>query len=193
MNKLPNRVKKLTTFTLSLMIGLALVYSGYQASSIGQKQNSTSANSPRSKVIKVIDGDTAEIEINGQIKTVRYIGMDTPEIVDPRKTVQCFGREASNKAHELLDNQMIQLEYDRAVGEQDKYGRLLAYVVLPDGSLYNKKMIAEGYAKEYTYQDQSYKYQADFKQAQKDAESSQFGLWNQNTCSGDTTQPAKSI
>lgn len=117
--------------------------------------------------------------------------MDTPEIVDPRKTVQCFGKEASNKAHELLDNQTVQLEFDKSVGEQDKYGRLLAYVILSDGSMYNKKMIAEGYAKEYTYQNQSYKYQAEFKSAQTDAETAWLGLWNQNTCAGDTTQPAK--
>lgn len=184
-------IKKLSTLLISAIIGMALIYSGYQASDTGQRQSSVSANSPKSKVIKVVDGDTAQIEINGQTKTVRYIGMDTPEIVDPRKTVQCFGREASNKAHELLDNQMVQLEFDKSVGEQDKYGRLLAYIILSDGSIYNKKMIAEGYAKEYTYQNQSYRYQTEFKSAQADAESAQLGLWNQNTCAGDTTQTAK--
>lgn len=186
-----SRIKRLSKLVVGIFIGASLIYSGYMASSVGQKQNTISANTLQSKIVKVIDGDTAQIEINGQIKTVRYIGMDTPEIVDPRKTVQCFGREASTKAHELLDNQVVQLEFDKSVGEQDKYGRLLAYIILPDGKLYNKQMIAEGYAKEYTYQDQTYKYQADFKSAQKDAESASLGLWNISTCAGDTTQPAK--
>lgn len=192
MNKPSKRsAKRLSKLVIGILLGASLIYSGYIANSAGQKQNSISANSPQSKVVKVIDGDTAQIEINGQIKTVRYIGMDTPEIVDPRKTVQCFGREASARAHELLDNQIVQLEFDKLVGEQDKYGRLLAYVILSDGKIYNKQMIAEGYAKEYTYQDQEYKYQADFKSAQVDAESASLGLWSQSTCAGDTTQPAK--
>ena len=66
-----------------------------------------------------------------------------------------------------------------------------AYIVLPDGSIYNKRMIAEGYAKEYTYQNQSYKYQTEFKTSQTSAETSQLGLWSPSTCAGDTTQPAK--
>ena len=191
MSKYNLKPKRLAVLVLSVIVGLALVYSGYQSSPMTKSNNSIKANSPVSKVIKVIDGDTAQIEINGQTKTVRYIGMDTPEIVDPRKTVQCFGREASSKAHELLDNQSVTLEYDELVGDQDKYGRLLAYVILPDGSVYNKRMIAEGYAKEYTYQNQSYKYQIEFKNSQSSAEISQLGLWSPNTCAGDTTQPAK--
>lgn len=191
MSKYNLKPKRLAVLVLSVIVGLALVYSGYQSSPMTKSNNSINANSPVSKVIKVIDGDTAQIEINGQTKTVRYIGMDTPEIVDPRKTVQCFGREASSKAHELLDNQSVTLEYDELVGDQDKYGRLLAYVILPDGSVYNKRMIAEGYAKEYTYQNQSYKYQIEFKNSQSSAEISQLGLWSPNTCAGDTTQPAK--
>lgn len=186
-----NSVKKLSILVISMVFGLALVYSGYQSGVVGKSKNSISANSPLSKVVKIVDGDTAQIEINGQIKTVRYIGMDTPEIVDPRKTVQCFGREASNKAYELLDGQSVTLEYDELVGQQDKYGRLLAYIILPDGSIYNKRMISEGYAKEYTYQNQSYKYQTEFKTSQTSAESSRLGLWSPSTCAGDTTQPAK--
>lgn len=191
MSRPSGSVKKLPVMVISLLIGIGLLYSGYQASTIGHSNNSISANTPKSKVKKVIDGDTAEIEINGQIKTVRYIGMDTPETLDPRKVVQCFGREASNKAHEILDGQMVQLEFDKEVGKQDKYGRLLAYLILSDGSIYNQKMIAEGYAKEYTYQSQNYKYQEEFKNAELTAQSASLGLWSPNTCAGDTTQPAK--
>jgi|GEM_PF-6029564 len=50
------------------------------------------------KVLKVIDGDTVNVEIEGKSNTVRLIGIDSPETVDPRKPVQCYGKEASDKA-----------------------------------------------------------------------------------------------
>src|SRR3989344_1151435 len=53
-------------------------------------------------VVKVVDGDTVDLSINGKVERVRLIGMNTPETVDPRKPVECFGKEASNRAKELL-------------------------------------------------------------------------------------------
>lgn len=79
------------------------------------------------KVVRVIDGDTIEIEGGDR---VRYIGIDTPETVDPRKPVQCYGQEASNKNKELVEGKTVELEKD--VSETDKYGRLLRYVWLGD-------------------------------------------------------------
>lgn len=159
----------------------------------GLVRNNGQAGSPATgtyKVIKVDDGDTVVVDWNGQKRTLRLIGMDTPEVVDPRKPVQCFGREASARGHQLLDNQQLRVELDPAVGEVDKYGRTLAYVFLPDGSLYNQTMIADGYAHEYTYNKQVYKYQAQFKAAELDARTASKGLWAPTTCNGDTTQPA---
>jgi hypothetical protein len=62
-------------------------------------------------------------------------------------------------------------------------------VYFEDGTSYNKKMIADGYASEYTY-NTPYKYQSEYKQAQKDAEAGSLGLWSPSTCSGDTEQSA---
>lgn len=135
------------------------------------------------KVVKVVDGDTIDVEINGKIERLRLIGIDTPETVDPRKSVQCFGRESSNKAKELLLGQFVNLESDDTQGERDKYKRLLRYVFLPDGTNFNLYMIAEGYAHEYTYQD-PYKYQYDFKEAERLARENNKGLWNPSACSG---------
>ncbi|MDD4901731.1 MAG: thermonuclease family protein [Patescibacteria group bacterium] len=142
-------------------------------------------------VTDVVDGDTIKVNIGGTITTLRLIGIDTPETVDPRKPVQCFGKEASNKAKELLSGQKVRLEKDPSQGELDKYGRTLAYVYRVDGLFYNKYMIAQGYAHEYTY-DTPYKYQAEFKAAQKTAQDNQLGLWSPSTCNGDTTQAAVS-
>lgn len=119
---------------------------------------------------------------------MRLIGLDTPETVDPRKPVQCFGKEASNKGKELLTGKKVRLEKDTTQGDKDKYGRTLAYIYTESGIFYNKYMIEQGYAHEYTY-NTSYKYQSEFKQAQKTAESNKVGLWSPSTCNGVTTTP----
>jgi len=142
-------------------------------------------------VAKVIDGDTISIIKDGKTVTLRLIGLDTPETVDPRKPVQCFGKAASDKAKELLAGKTVRLEFDSSQGLLDKYGRTLAYVFLPGGTLFNQYMIAEGYAHEYTY-DLPYKYQREFKAAEARAREEKKGLWADDTCAGDTKQPAAS-
>lgn len=140
------------------------------------------------KVQRVIDGDTISVSINGKNETLRLIGMDTPETVDPRKPVQCFGREASTKAKEILTGKMVRLESDSTQSNRDKYQRLLRYVFLEDGTFFNKLMIGDGYAHEYTYQSNPYKYQAEFIKAEKQARENNRGLWSPDSCGGDTTK-----
>lgn len=140
-------------------------------------------------IASIVDGDTIKININGTVETLRLIGIDTPETVDPRKTVQCFGKEASDKAKALLSGKKVRIEQDPTQGERDKYARLLAYVYRDDGLFYNKYMIEQGYAHEYTY-NTPYKYQTEFKVAQKEAQDNQIGFWSPNTCNGDTTKEA---
>ena len=67
--------------------------------------------------MRVIDGDTVNVQLDGgTIERIRLIGIDTPEVADPRKPVQCFGREASAHAHELLDGQTVALEFGQEPG-----------------------------------------------------------------------------
>ena len=139
-------------------------------------------------VTRVVDGDTVHVS-NGQ--TVRLIGMDTPELVDPRKVVQCFAREASNRAHQLLDGATVTLEYDPTQGRTDKYGRTLAYVRTADGALYNLRIIANGYAHKYTYR-LPYRYQELFRAAERDAAATYRGTGSPTTCGGNTTAPVSS-
>jgi micrococcal nuclease len=141
-------------------------------------------------VVNVVDGDTIDVQFeNGRTDRVRLIGIDTPEVVDPREPVQCFGREASARAHELLDGQSVSVELDQSQGERDRYGRLLAHVWLADGRNFGEAMIAEGFAHEYTY-GLPYLYIDTFKAAQHRAIADQAGLWSPATCAGDTTRPA---
>lgn len=142
---------------------------------------STPTNSKTYDVIKVVDGDTIDVSIGGKTERLRLIGINTPETVDPRKLVECFGVEASNKAKSVLTGKKVLLEGDVTQGERDKYDRLLRYVFLEDGTNFNLLMIKEGYAYEYTY-DTPYKYQIEFKEAQKEAESNKLGLWSDDAC-----------
>jgi micrococcal nuclease len=128
------------------------------------------------RVEKVIDGDTIAVVKDGIKETIRLIGINTPESVDPRRPVECFGVEASNKAKELLTGRNVYLEEDPTQGTRDKYNRALRYVRREDGLFYNLWIIQNGYAYEYTY-DTSYKYQAEFKRAQSDAQAKGVGLW----------------
>jgi micrococcal nuclease len=133
------------------------------------------------QVINVVDGDTIDVDINGKEERLRMIGVNTPETVDPRRTVECFGKEASNKTKELLSGKSVYLESDATQGDRDKYGRLLRYIFMEDGTNYNYWLISNGYAFEYTY-NLPYKYQSEFKNAQEFAEINKLGLWAPNTC-----------
>ena len=122
------------------------------------------------KVIRVIDGDTIEIEGGDR---VRYIGIDTPETVDPRKPVQCFGVEASRKNKELAEGKEVRLEKD--ITDKDKYGRLLRYVWIGE-SMINLELVKQGFASSYSYPP-DIKYQDDFVKAEREARDAKRGLW----------------
>jgi micrococcal nuclease len=128
-----------------------------------------------------VDGDTIKVDIEGKTETIRMIGMNTPETVDPRSAVECFGKEASQKMRELLEGKRILLKSDLAQGDRDKYGRLLRFVILEDGTNIGEQMILEGYAYEYTYK-KPYVYQDLYKNAQKIAQKNKRGLWADGVC-----------
>ena len=124
-------------------------------------------------VVRVIDGDTIEVSIGGKTERVRYIGMNTPETVDPRKPVQCFGREASQKNRDLVEGKEVRLEKD--ITDRDAYGRLLRYVFVGD-TFVNRELVQLGYATVYTFPP-NVKYAQKFLVAQKEAHRGQRGLW----------------
>ncbi len=91
------------------------------------------------------DGDTLTVDVGGRSERVRILGADTPEVVDPRKPVQCYGPEASayTKAR-LPAGTRVTLETDAE--PRDKYGRLLAYVYV-GGARYDDELLRLGYAR----------------------------------------------
>jgi micrococcal nuclease len=98
-------------------------------------------------VTRVVDGDTVEVLIDGEVEDVRLIGVDTPETVKPGEPVQCFGPQASRFAHALLEGRRVRLVF--GAERRDPYDRLLAYAYL-DGGFVNATLVRRGLARTLT-------------------------------------------
>ncbi len=125
------------------------------------------------QVLEVIDGDTVKLSDG---RRVRYIGIDTPETVDPHRTDECYGLEASLRNKELVEGKMVQLEMDKE--DKDDFGRSLRYVWMDD-ILVNEVLVKEGYARAKKYPP-NVKYHSMLLSAQKEAKVQDLGLWG--TC-----------
>jgi micrococcal nuclease len=123
-----------------------------------------------STVLRVIDGDTIELTDG---RRVRYIGINTPETVDPKRHVECFGREASDENKKLVGGQVVRLQKD--VSQVDRYGRLLRYVYVGD-TFINDVLVRKGYAYADTFPP-DVQYASQFVEAQKEARKNNRGLW----------------
>lgn len=121
------------------------------------------------RVVNVIDGDTIDVEINGQIYRVRYIGVDTPERGDP------FYSEATNFNRSLVEGKTVYLQKD--VSETDRYDRLLRYVYLEDGTFVNLVLVCEGYAQVLTVPP-DVAHADDFLACEQQARNAGKGLWS---------------
>lgn len=142
-------------------------------------------------VIKVIDGDTYKINFNGKAESVRLIGIDTPESranikakKDARKSgesvkeITALGKQATQYVKSLIKpGDKIKIEFD--VQDRDRYGRILGYVYLENGTFLNEKIIKDGYAQVMTVPP-NVKYQDKFLAAQQNARSNNRGLWKEN-------------
>jgi micrococcal nuclease len=127
-------------------------------------------------VTEVVDGDTIKVDIGGHEETIRLLGIDTPETVDPDRPVGCFGPEASTRTEELLPpGTEVRLERDQEA--RDQFGRLLAYVRrADDGTFVNQTLLAEGFA-ETLLIEPNHAYAGDLLAAQEAAQQTQAGLW----------------
>ncbi len=129
------------------------------------------------QVTFVDDGDTIVVrDPVGHEDTVRFIGADTPEVKDPRKPVQCYGEAASQHTKSMIHvGSYVRLAPDPLDSDRDKYNRLLRYVYLPDGTLYNAQLIRDGYA--FAYVVFPFTKKAEFKTLETQARAQNRGLW----------------
>jgi micrococcal nuclease len=117
---------------------------------IGRTDDDRLAAEVGGRVVHVIDGDTVRVRLDrpADWRTVRYIGVDTPETVKPSQPVQCFGKPASEFNRRLVEGRRVRLVLGRE--RRDSYGRLLAYVRLESGALVEDELLRGGYARTLT-------------------------------------------
>lgn len=133
------------------------------------------AGTIQARVSRVVDGDTIIAEIPGRgEERVRYIGIDTPESVDPRRPKEYYGDEASAKNRELVQGKPVWLEKDAS--DTDQFGRLLRYVYLADGTMVNEELVRLGYTQARSYPP-DVKHQERLKAAEREARAAARGLW----------------
>ena len=130
-----------------------------------------SAAAPLVKVKRVIDGDTILLQ-NGE--KVRYIGVNAPEVDHSPKGAEPLGQEAKEVNRRLVEGKRVKLEFDAE--RRDKYGRLLAYVFLEDGTFINGWLVQRGLAKAVFYSP-NLKYQDLLKKLEQEAREKQLGVW----------------
>lgn len=149
-----------------------------RATTVGTDQPTPAAPSRvRAQVLSVTDGDTIRVSLDGRSVAIRYIGIDTPETVDPRTSVECFGREATAFNRRLVEGKTVELEKD--VSELDRFGRTLRYVWVERGTemvMVNEELVREGFATASTYPP-DVRYQDRLGRLAATARAAALGLW----------------
>ena len=127
------------------------------------------------QVLRVVDGDTIRVRLDGRTERVRYIGVDTPESVKPGTPVQCYAKRASAANAALVAGRSVKLVTDAE--QRDRYGRLLAYVYRePDGAFVNARLVRDGFARTLTIAP-NVAHEREFTQLAGDARRARRGLW----------------
>jgi micrococcal nuclease len=149
----------------------------------GLRTDSLETVGGNAKVVAVFDGDTIAVEVDGKQEVVQAIGINAPEAGMLNMPVECYAAESLLAAVRFLAGKTVELKADADYPSDDGFGRLLRYIILPDGRLYNKVMLEEGYAYEYqNYPQRSYQAEAEFRAAQAQAQNFNRGLWSNSVC-----------
>ncbi len=125
-------------------------------------------------VVRVFDGDTLLVRIEGRYEKVRLVGIDTPEKDGPYTTLEPYGNEATARTMELALKKVVKLSYGGST-MRDKYKRLLAHVTLPDGRILNEILLNEGFAE--AYRKFSYTNKEKYLELERRARKKCKGLW----------------
>jgi len=126
-------------------------------------------------VVKVVDGDTLKVSIDGKPETIRLLGVDTPELGGSRRKVEQFARQAAEFTRRLADGRKVRLESDPEADNRGTYGRLLRYVYLPDGRMLNATLIGEGYG--FAMTRYPFSKLDEFRALEREARAAGRGLW----------------
>ena len=165
---------------IALTVAVTLTVTAVSSACTGDEA-AVSRDGANATVVRVVDGDTVQVDIDGQREKLRLIGIDTPETVKPDTPVQCYGPEASAFTKQLLpEGTAVRIERD--VEARDDYGRLLGYVYRADDGLFvNLEIVSQGYASLLTFPP-NVAHVDEFVAAARAAERANLGLWS--ACSG---------
>jgi len=153
--------------TFALLIGLA---------SCSNSSPPPNGQADLVKIVKVVDGDTVDINLDGHTERVRLIGVNTPETKHPTKPIECFGPEASAYMTQLLPKGTT-VRIERDVEARDRYGRMLLYLYLGSDNLFiNLDLVARGYGTPMSIEPNTF-HRNDFVRAAAQAEAANVGLW----------------
>ncbi|WP_156393594.1 MULTISPECIES: thermonuclease family protein [unclassified Nocardioides] len=154
--------------------------------STGSGQTGTTEPKPKAtlrqlaRITKVVDGDTVNVRLgNGRRRTVRMIGINTPEVYG---TVQCGGPAASRALKRILPvGTRVLLRSDPTQAYADRYGRDLRYVVKRStGKDVNRMQVRRGLARVYVYNNKPFQLTRNYRLAQAAAKNARLGNWR--TC-----------
>jgi len=151
--------------------------------------SSTPQETDTATVERVVDGDTLEISLNGLKEKIRLIGVDTPESHQSAKldrdaertgqdkqTIRALGKQATAFTQSLAPpGTTIRLEHGQEA--RDRYGRVLAFVWLPDGTMLNEQIICQGFGNAYTRFPFKQEYMDRFRACEQEARAAKRGLW----------------
>lgn len=170
------RLRRRHKVTLTSVLVGAILLVGQHYGWFDQAQKAVQTTQPGLyHVVEFVDGDTIKVDMSGTTETLRFIGVDTPETHDPRKSVQCFGVAAAAFTKNLIGKNDVRLEADPLNTNRDRYNRLLRYIYLPDGRLVNAEIIKQGYG--FAYTGFPFTKSDEFLGYQKEAREANRGLW----------------
>lgn len=152
-----------------------ILQGGTPAEQAGEAVSKEEPSKIPAKIVKVVDGDTMDIMVDGKKERIRLLLVDTPETVHPNKQVEPFGPEASAFAKEMLEDQDVHIELD--VSERDKYGRLLCYLWVGD-QMFNEMLLERGLARVAYVYPPNVKYGDQFRAIQDEAREKELGIWS---------------
>lgn len=184
---LPKSYKNLISIIFFIIFAISLLVEKPQLQNLQIQKNAIMAQTENDfyQVVSVTDGDTIKVIIDNKTETVRVANINTPESVDPRRPVECMGEEASQKMLEIVSDKKVKLETDQTQKDKDRYGRLIRFVFLEDGTDVGLKLIQLGFAQSSPYGDTPHKYLENYKTAHDEAQKNQVGLWNLKNCETD--------
>jgi micrococcal nuclease len=136
------RRRSLIALLLAVAVGAVLGSGALPVSGDGEEAGTA-------RVVRVVDGDTIAVRLDGRQERVRYIGVDTPETKKPGSPVECYGKRASAENERLVEGEQVRLVADAEA--RDRYGRMLAYVYrVDDGRFVNAELVRGGFAQPLT-------------------------------------------